>query len=105
MQENRIEIEFDNSDNPEEAAAARRQREQLGRNSAWLQSHILEIGERCRGKCICIAGQQLFVGDTAREAVSQATAAHPEDRGWFTWYMPSPVVAGPVPGQQSKWCE
>jgi len=88
MEENRIVVEFEDLDSPEEAAAAREQGEQFDRNSTWLQSHILEIGGNCRGKCICIAGQQLFVGDTAREAISQATAAHPEDRGWFTRYIP-----------------
>jgi hypothetical protein len=93
MEENRIVIEFENSESPEELAAARRQREQFDRNSAWLQAHILEIGDNCRGKCICIAGQQLFVGDTAREAVAQATAAHPEDKGWFTRYIPREKVA------------
>jgi hypothetical protein len=87
MEENHIVIEFENSDSPEEVAAARQEWEQFGRNSAWLQAHILEIGDRCRGKYICIAGQQLFVGDTVQEAISQATAAHPEDKGWFTRYI------------------
>ncbi|MEI8376627.1 MAG: hypothetical protein WCJ35_27735 [Planctomycetota bacterium] len=87
MKENPIVIEFENSDSPEEVAASREQDKQFDRNSDWLQSHILEIGENCRGKCICIAGQQLFVGDTVREAVAQATAAHPEDKGWFTRYI------------------
>ena len=86
MEENRIVIEFERSESPEEAAAASKQDEQFDRNSAWLQAHILEIGEKYRGKCICIAGQQLFVADTVEEAVSQATAAHPEDTGWFTRY-------------------
>ncbi len=93
MKENPIVIEFENSDSPEEIAAARKQDEQFERNSAWLQAHILEIGDKYRGKCICIAGQQLFVGDTAREAISLATAAHPEDSGWFTQYIPRERVA------------
>ena len=92
MKENRIEIEFENSDSPEEIAAARQEWEQFGRNSAWLQSHILEIGDNFRGKCICIAGEQLFAADTVEEAVSQATAAHPEDRGWFAQYIPKERV-------------
>lgn len=40
MEENRIVIEFENSDTPEEAAAARKQREQFDQNSAWLQGEI-----------------------------------------------------------------
>ncbi len=93
MEENRIVIEFENSDTPEQVAAARKQREQFDRNSAWLQAHILAIGDKHRGKVICIAGQELFVGDTTREAVAQATAAHPEDSGWFTQYIPKEKVA------------
>jgi hypothetical protein len=93
MEENRIVIELESSDTPEEVAAARKQREQFDRNSAWLQTHILEIGDKYRGKVICIAGQELFVGDTTREAVAQATAAHPEDSGWFTQYIPKEKVA------------
>ncbi len=34
MEENRIVIEFENSESPEELAAARQQREQFDRNSA-----------------------------------------------------------------------
>ncbi len=45
----------------EEAAAANRQREQFDRNSDWLQAHIPEVYSKHRGKCICIAGQELFV--------------------------------------------
>ncbi len=88
MEENRIVIEFENSDNPEEAAAARQQWEQSDRNSAWLHEHLSLVGDNFRGKVICIAGQELFAGDTTREAVAQATAAHPDDKGWFTLYIP-----------------
>ena len=87
MKENPIVIEFENSDSPEEAAAARKQSEQFHRNSTWLEEHILEIGEICRGKVICIAGQELFVGDTTCEAVAKAKAAHPDDKGLFTRYI------------------
>jgi hypothetical protein len=52
MEENRIVMELENSDTPEEAAAARQQSEQFHRNSAWLEEHILEIGESYRGKVI-----------------------------------------------------
>lgn len=105
MEENRVELEFEKSDSPEEAAAARKQSEQFDRNSAWLQAHILEIGDNCRGKCICVAGQQLFVGDTAREAISQATTAHPEDSGWFTRYIPREKVARIYATRSSVVCE
>ena len=74
-------------DDANELARAQRQREQFDCNSAWLQAHISEIYTNHRGKCICIAGQQLFVGDTARTAIEPATAAHPEDKGSFTRYI------------------
>ena len=73
---------------PEELAKARAQRERFDRNSAWLQAHIAEIYARYRGKCICIAGEELFVADTLEEALALATAAHPEDDGRFLRYIP-----------------
>ena len=69
-------------------AQARAQRERFDRNSAWLQAHIAEIYTRYRGKCICIAGEELFVADTPEEALALATAAHPEDDGRFLRYIP-----------------
>jgi hypothetical protein len=73
---------------PEELARARAQRERFDRNSAWLQAHTSEIYERYRGKCICIAGEELFVADTPAEALAQARTAHPEDDGFFLRYIP-----------------
>ena len=74
--------------NPEELAKARVQRRRFDRNSAWLQAHIAEIYTRYRGKCICIAGEELFVADTPEEALALATTAHPEDDGRFLRYIP-----------------
>jgi len=73
---------------PEELARARKQREQFDRNAAWLQKHVPEIYGQHRGKLICISGEELFVGDTVQDVVARATAAHPEDEGWFTRYIP-----------------
>ena len=78
---------------PEEAAAADRQREQFNRNSDWLQAHIHEVYSKYRGKCICIAGQELFVARTVTEAVEDAKAAHPADKGLLTRYIPKDKVA------------
>jgi hypothetical protein len=77
----------------EELAKARKQREQFDRNTAWLQTHVSEVYAKHRGKCICIAGEELFVADTAKEAIAQATTAHPDDEGWFTRYIPKEKVA------------
>jgi hypothetical protein len=73
---------------PVELAKAQARREKFDRNLNWFQAHALEIGASCRGKFICIAGEQLFAADTAEEVLSLATAAHPEDEGRFIHYIP-----------------
>jgi hypothetical protein len=89
MQNQTSKIEVVEVTDPIENAKSRRQDEQFDRNSAWLQAHIKEAyADEHRGKCICIAGQELFAADTVEEAVAQARAAHPEDEGWFTRYIP-----------------
>jgi hypothetical protein len=72
----------------EELAKARAQRERFDRNATWLQAHASEVYTRYRGKCICIAGEELFAADTPEEAWALATAAHPEDDGRFLRYIP-----------------
>ncbi|MEK6302141.1 MAG: hypothetical protein AABO41_15635 [Acidobacteriota bacterium] len=78
---------------PEELARARVQDERFDLNSAWLQSHIPEVYSRYRGKCVVIAGQELFAADTPEEAWALAAAAHPEDDGSFIRYIPREKVA------------
>src|SRR5437588_7774374 len=78
---------------PAELTRARAQDERFDRNAAWLQSHAAEVYPRYRGKCICIAGQELFVADTPEGALAMATAAHPEDDGRFLRYIPREKVA------------
>lgn len=78
---------------PEELAKARAQDERFDRNSAWLQAHIPEVYSRYRGKCVVIAGQELFSADTPEEAWALASAAHPEDDGSFIRYIPREKVA------------
>src|ERR671930_433565 len=73
---------------PVELAKAQAQWERCDRNTAWLQAHASEIYPRYRGKCICIAGEELFVADTPEEVLALATAAHPEDDGRFLRYIP-----------------
>jgi hypothetical protein len=73
---------------PVELAAARAQHQQFDRNAAWLQLHASEVYPKVRGKFICIAGEELFVGDTAIEAAAKASAVHPEDKGRFVHYIP-----------------
>ena len=78
---------------PVELAQARTQREQFDRNAAWLQTHASEIYSQYRGKCICIAGEELFAADTTKQALALATAAHPEDKGRFVHYIPQEKLA------------
>jgi hypothetical protein len=73
---------------PEEIAHARAQRERFDRNAAWLQAHAQEIYARYRGKCVCVAGEEVFVADTPEEAMRLARAAHPDDDGSFVQYIP-----------------
>lgn len=74
---------------PQELEQARLQRAQFDRNSAWLQRHIQEVYATAnRGKIVCIAGQEAFFGDTVKETVALAKAAHPDDKGYFTRYIP-----------------
>jgi hypothetical protein len=78
---------------PKELAKARAQDERYKRNFTWFQAHAAEIFTRYRGKCICIAGEELFVADTPEEAMAQAMAAHPTDDGSFMHYIPKQKVA------------
>jgi hypothetical protein len=87
------EIIMEEVTDPEELDRARRQRERFDLNADWLQQHAAEVYPQHRGKFICIAGQELFVADTAEEVIAQATAAHPEDDGWFTHYIPKEKLA------------
>jgi len=59
----------------DELARARAQRERFDRNAAWLQAHAVEVYTHYRGKCVVIAGEELFAADTPEEAWALATAA------------------------------
>jgi hypothetical protein len=71
-----------------EVARARARREKFQRNWAWFEAHGTDIYSAHRGKCICVAAGELFVADSPAEVISMATAAHPDDDGRFTRYIP-----------------
>jgi hypothetical protein len=73
---------------PEEIAAARAQRERSDRNASFLEAHATEVYRRHRGKCVCVAGQELFVADTPEEVMALVKARHPDDDGSFMRYIP-----------------
>lgn len=72
----------------EELAKAKIQRERFERNLAWLEPRLPQIYAHNRGKCLCVAGQELFVADTGPDAVALARRAHPEDDGLLLRYVP-----------------
>ncbi|MGH2619730.1 MAG: hypothetical protein ACRDHG_04060 [Anaerolineales bacterium] len=78
---------------PAELARAKAQDERFRRNTDWLPAHGDEIYPRYRDKFICVAGQELFVGETPREALDLAIAAHPDDDGGFLYYIPGEKLA------------
>lgn len=64
------------------------------RNSDWLQRHATEIYRQHRGKCICVAGEELFIADTPEDVLAQGRAAHPEEQGSILIrYIPRKKVA------------
>src|SRR5580704_992362 len=78
---------------PVELAKALVRRERFDRNCAWFDARATEIYRSHRGKCICIAGQELFVADTPEEVLALAKAAHPDDDGRFTRIIPKERMA------------
>ena len=57
---------------PDEIAKIKAQRERFRKNSDWLQAHVAQVYAQHRGKCICVAGRELFVADTAPVVVALA---------------------------------
>jgi hypothetical protein len=78
---------------PDELTKAHARRERFDRNFDWFQEHSTEIFTGYRGKCIVIAGEELFAADTPEEAWSLAEATHPEDEGSFIHYIPKDKAA------------
>ena len=72
---------------------AHTQDERFERNWAWFEAHAAEIYAAHRGKCICVAGEELFVADTPGEVLTMAVAAHPDDNGRFTRIIPRDRLA------------
>jgi hypothetical protein len=94
MAHQQIPITMEEVTDPEELAQARARDERFARNSAWLQRHATEIYTQYRGKCICVAGEELFIADTPEEALAQTRTAHPEEDGSILIrYIPRDKVA------------
>ena len=78
---------------PDELARAQAQRERFDRNADWLQAHAAEVYARHRGRCICVAGETLFVADTPAEARAMGAAGYPNDDGLFVQYISGEKLA------------
>ena len=81
-------IEVTEITDPIELARSQKVMAQFKRNSDWLQAHISEVYSQHRGKSICVAAQELFVADSAKEAIAQARLVHPGEEGVLTRYIP-----------------
>jgi hypothetical protein len=73
---------------PAVLAQAQAQHQRMRKNSDWLHAHIATVYAQHRGKCICVCGQELFVGERAEDVLARARAAHPEDDGFLLRYIP-----------------
>ena len=87
MTDNGIQVEVEDSLSPDKRSAIQARHQRFERNWAWLEAHASEVYSH-RGKFICIAGQEPFVGDTVEDVLARAKAAYPEDDGRFTRYIP-----------------
>ncbi|MCI0705134.1 MAG: hypothetical protein L0241_29085 [Planctomycetia bacterium] len=61
---------------------------EFDKNVTWWNAHAEEIIAQHAGKFVCVAGQELFVGDDPAEVIARAQAAHPNPgRGFFTKHI------------------
>ena len=74
--------------NPVEIAKALEQRESFRRNLNWFEPRAAQIYDANRGKCICIAGEEVFVADSMQDSLRQARDAHPDDQGYLLLSVP-----------------
>src|SRR5687768_15088925 len=75
-------------DDPAQIQGHRVQLMRFKKNVDWLERNAAGVYRDYRGMCICVAGQELFVADTAEAAIALAQEAHPDDDGRFVHYIP-----------------
>src|SRR3954470_1276313 len=74
----------------EERAAGIAMLAEHDKNVTWWNAHVEEILALHAGKYVCVAGQELFVGDDPVEVAARAKAAHPNPgRGFFCTHLPT----------------
>lgn len=86
-------ITIEEVNDPVDLHKAQAQDARFERNWAWFETHTTEVYAAPRGKCICVAGEELFVADTPVEALTLAIVAHPNDNDRFTRLIPQDKMA------------
>lgn len=61
--------------------------EEFKKNVAWWNARVKEIRDEHTGKFVCVAGQELFVGDDPIDVMARAKAAHPSSGGFVSLYL------------------
>jgi hypothetical protein len=86
----------------EERAASIASQEQFQLNLKWWNAHVAEIRAAHTGKYVCVAGQELFVGDDPIEVEARAKAAHPyPGYGFLSLYL-SPLRGPKIHAHQRR---
>ena len=88
IRSNPASITMEEVTDPVELAKAFAQDARFEKNWVWFEAHAAEIYSQHRGKCLCVAGQELFVADTTPEVLALARAAHPDDDGFYLRTIP-----------------
>ena len=79
---------FDVETDPEQLAQIHARGQRARRNSEWLQAHWGDLLPQARGRYVAVAGQEAFIADTHDDAWAMAKAAHPDDDGALSQYVP-----------------
>jgi hypothetical protein len=61
--------------------------EQFHLNMRWWNERVRELQPLHAGRFVCVARQELFVGDDPKEVVDRATAAHPNLGGFLSFHV------------------
>ncbi len=69
----------------QERAANILAQKQFHLNMQWWNERVAELEPLHRGRFVCVAAQELFVGDNAKEVIDRATAAHPNLGGFVSF--------------------
>jgi hypothetical protein len=86
-------IHIEELTDPDEIARARARRARFDRNWEWFKARAQQIYDAHRGKHVYVAGQEAFAADTPAEARALALAAHPDDEGRFSLFIPRERMA------------